>query len=211
MSGTGPSRAQPDEPSGGTAAPAVEDAPAPSSAALRAGRLTAANMIKSLVPLVLIILVVVGWYRWQQDDVNPVHPVDPTSTVRLAASQASYRLLVPSGLTKGYRPTSARTDAAEGKRGGPVTLQIGYVTPSEQYAGFAESDDPNADAVTGVLDGAQRRGTVELDGTAWTRSTTERGETVLWQRSGSLTVLVTGSASDQELETVIRSLRPYSG
>lgn len=211
MSETGPSREQPGQPTGGTGAPAVETAPAPSSAAARAGRLTAANMAKSLLPLVVIILVVVGWYRWQQDDVNPVRPIDPSSTERLAASHASYRLVVPSGLDEGYRTTSARTNAAEAGRGAAVTLQIGYVTPSGQYAGLVESDDPQDDAVTGVLADAARKGTVELDGTAWTRSTTERGETVLWQRTGSLTVLVTGSASERELETVVGSLRPYSG
>jgi Protein of unknown function (DUF4245) len=211
MSATGPSREQPDQPPAGAGAPAVGTAPAPSPAAQRAARLTAANMAKSLLPLVVIVLVVVGWYRWQQDDVNPVRTVDPSSTVRLAASHAAYQLVVPSGLPKGYRPTSVRTNAEQAGRGAPVTLQIGYVTPSGQYAGFAESDDVDADAVTGLLAGAAAKGTVEVDGAAWTRSATRRGETVLWQRSGSLTVLVSGSASERELETVVGSLRAYSG
>ena len=210
MSGTGPSREQPDQPLTGTGASAVGTAPAPSSAAERARRLTAVNMAKSLVPLVAIILVVVGWYRWQQDDVNPVRTVDPTGTERLAAAQASYPVLVPSGLAEGYRPTSARTNAASVGRGASVTLEIGYVTPSEQYAGFVESDDLQADAVTGVLADATPTGTVQVDGAAWTRSTTARGETVLWHRSGTVTVLVTGSAGERELETLAGSLRPYS-
>ena len=80
---------------------------------------------------------------WQaEDDVNPVRTVNPTSVVRLAAAQASYAVQVPTGLPAGYRPTSARTDAARARKGDPVTLQLGYVTPSEQYAGFVESDDP---------------------------------------------------------------------
>jgi hypothetical protein len=211
MSGTGPSREQPDQRPTGAGASGVGTAPAPSPASERARRLTAANMAKSLLPLVVIILVVVGWYRWQQDDVNPVRTVDPTATVQLAAARASYPMVVPTGLPKDYRPTSARTNAAQAGQGDPVTLQIGYVTPSEQYAGFAVSDDPQADAVTGVLAGAARKGTLDVDGTAWTRSRTERGETVLWHRSGSVTVLVTGSASERELETVVRALRPYSG
>jgi Protein of unknown function (DUF4245) len=211
MSGTGPSREQPEQPLAGAGGQAVGTAPAPSPASERARRLTAVNMAKSLLPLVVIVLVVVGWYRWQQDDVNPVRTVDPTATVRLAASHASYPVLVPTGLAKGYRPTSARTDATEAGRGAPVTLRIGYVTPSEQYAGFVESDDPQTDAVTGVLADASRKGTVEVDGAAWTRSTSARGETVLWRQSGALTILVTGSASERELEIVVGSLRPYSG
>jgi hypothetical protein len=143
--------------------------------------------------------------------VDPVRTVDPSSTVQLAASRASYPLVVPTGLARGYRSTSARTDAGGAKQGDPVTLQIGYVTPSTEYAGFAESDDPRADALTSVLNGAQRKGTVDLGGTTWTRSTTQRGETVLWRTSGTLTVLVTGSAKEQELERVAGAVRPYSG
>src|SRR5690348_18398602 len=129
MSETGPSREQPGQPPAGAGGPAVETAPPPSPAEQRARRLTAVNMAKSLLPLLVIILAVVGWYRWQQDDVNPVRTVDPTSTVRLAAQQAAYPVVVPSGLAKGYRPTSARTNAASAGKGDPVTLQIGYVTP----------------------------------------------------------------------------------
>lgn len=186
---------------GATAAPAVE----------RLQRFTASNMVRSLLPLVVIILLVVGWNAFRQNGVDPVRTVDPSSTVQLAASRASYPLVVPSGLPRGYRTTSARTDAGGAGQGDPVTLQLGYVTPSQEFAGFAESDDPRADAVTSVLDGAQRKGTVDLGGTTWNRSTTGRGETALWRTSGTLTVLVTGSASERELELVAGAVRSYSG
>jgi hypothetical protein len=114
-------------------------------------------------------------------------------------------------LPSGYRPTSARTDADPDRAGEPVTLQIGYVTPSQEFAGFVVSDDRKAEAVTSVLDGAAQRGTVDLGGTTWTRSIDARGETVLSRRSGDVVVLVTGSASEQELEAVARAVRPYPG
>jgi hypothetical protein len=208
MTGTGPTSQRQQESTDGGATPAI--APA-SPAADRASRFTAVNMVRSLLPLVVIIVLVVGWQAFRQNGVNPVRTVDPSSSVQLAASRAPYPLVVPTGLPSGYRPTSARTDAGKAAQGDPVTLQIGYVTPSQEYAGFAESDDPRADAVASVLDGAQERGTVEVGGTAWTRSTTRRGETALWMRSGSRTVLVSGSASEQELETVAGAVRPYSG
>ena len=113
-----------------------------------------------------------------------MHPIDPTSTERLAAGQAGYPLVAPAGLPAGYRPTSARTDAEPRPEGRPVTLQIGYVTPSQEFAGFVVSDDLRADAVTSVLDGAAEQGTVDLAGTPWTRSTNARGETVLSRRAG---------------------------
>src|SRR4051794_33574926 len=185
--------------------------PAPSPAPDRAGRFNAANMAPSLLPLVVIILLVVRWNAFRQDGVDPVQTVDPSSSVQLAASRASYPLVVPTGLPKGYRPTSARTDAGRARQGDPVTLQIGYVTPSTRFAGFVESDDPRADALTAVLDGARQRGTLDVGGTSWTRSTTRRGETALWTRSGPVTVLVSGSAPEAELAAVAGSVRPYSG
>ena len=168
-------------------------------------------MLRSLAPLVLICLALVGWMTFRQSGVDPVREVDPTSTVELAAARAGYPVVVPAGLPEGYRPTSARTDAGGADAGDPVTLEIGYLTPSAEYAGFVVSDDARADAVDAVLGGAQEQGTVDLGGQAWTRGTTERGETVLSRTADGVTVLVTGSAPDAELETVAGSVRPYSG
>lgn len=177
----------------------------------RAARFNAANMLRSLAPLVVIALLIVGYQAVKSSGETNVHPIDPTSTERLSAEQAGYPLLAPAGLPAGYRPTSARTDADPDRTGEPVTMQIGYVTPSEEFAGFVISDDPKADAVTSVLGGAAEKGTVDLDGTPWTRSTDARGETVLSRRVGTAVVLVSGSASEQELETVARGVRPYPG
>ncbi len=168
-------------------------------------------MLRSLGPLVLICLALVGWMTFKQSEVDTVREVDPTSTVQLAAARAGYPVVAPDGLPDGYRTTSARTDAGDADAGDPVTLEIGYLTPSSEYAGFVVSDDARASAVDDVLDGAQEHGAVDLGGQAWTRGTTERGETVLSRTDGDVTVLVTGSAPDEELEAVAGAVRPYSG
>jgi hypothetical protein len=204
MTGSGPTSQPPldaDEQTPPQANPAVE----------RAARMNAANMARSLLPLVLICLVIVWWTSFRQSaDVQPIREIDPSSTVDLAAARAGYQVLVPQGLDEEYRPTSARTDAGDAGEGDPVTLQIGYVTPSEEFAGFVVSDDRRADAVAGVLDGAQDDGTVEVQGESWTRSTTEKDETALWREVDGVIVVVSGSASDAELETVAAAVEPYS-
>ena len=172
--------------------------------------MNAANMVRSLLPLVVICLALVGYAALGQPD-DPVREVDPSNTVRLAATRAGYPLLVPIGLPEGYRPTSARTDAGEAADGESVTLEIGYLTPAEEYAGFVVSDDPRARPVATVLDDASQEGTVDVGGRSWTRGTTQRGETVLSREADGVTVLVTGSASDAELEAVAAAVRPYSG
>lgn len=176
----------------------------------RAARLSAANMLRSLLPLVGIVLLIAGWQAFLAGGDVGVRTVDPASSVQLASARASYQLLVPTGLDDGFRPTSARTDAGAAEAGDPVTLEIGYLTPEEQFAGFVVSDDRGADPVAGVLDGAQDRGTVGIGGQRWTRSTTADGETALSREAGGATVLVTGSASDEELATVAASVAPYA-
>jgi hypothetical protein len=177
----------------------------------RANRMSAANMVRSLLPLVVICLLIVAWQSFRSSGDVGIRTVDPSSSVQLAAARAGYELLVPTGLDADYRPTSARTDAGDAGEGDPVTLQIGYLTPAEEFAGFVVSDDRSADAVTAVLDGAEEQGAVGLDGERWTRSTTVDGETALWREADGVTVLVTGSAEDGELETVAAAVEPYTG
>ena len=194
--------------------PPVEEQPAP-PVPDRRSKQTFANMLRSLAPLVLIVLGVVWWTSFRQSaDVQPVKPIETATTVQLAANRAGYPLLVPTDLPRGYRPTSIRTDAGNAGEGDPVTLEIGYVTPSDQFAGFVISDDPRADAVTALLNDATPAGSVQIGADTWTRATRlhERDEeTVLSRTVDGVTVVVSGSASEKELETVAGSVRPYSG
>ena len=210
MTGAGPTDQRPH--------PEVADASAPAAppASDRSARFTFANMLRSLAPLVLIVLAIVWWTSFRQgSDVDPVKPADNLpSTVQLAANRAAYPLLVPTGLPDGYVATSARTDAGDAAEGDSVTLQIGYVTPSSEFAAFVESDDPRADAVSELLDHAQQQGTVRIGGAEWTRATRLHGrdtETVLSRQADGVTVVVSGSAAEAELQAVAGSLQPYSG
>ena len=212
MTGPGPTSQRPESPEGSAA---HETVPEPSRtvdpAVERANRLNAANLLRSMLPLVLICLAIVWWTNLRQSSDVGVRTVDPTSTVQLAAARAGYELLLPTDLDEDYLVTSARTDAGNAGEGDPVTLEIGYLTPGEEYAGFVVSDDPGADPIAAALDGAEEEGTIDLGGQTWTRSTTDRDETALSLVSDGVTVVVTGSASDEELQAVAASVEPYSG
>ena len=217
MTGTGPPRSPEQEHGadapgvvpGGT--PDAGEQPPQSSAMVRAAKLNAANMARSLLPLVLICLALVGWAAFRQNPDDPVIEVDPSSSVRTSAEAAGYELLVPTGLPEAYRPTSARTTAGAADDDAPVTLEIGYLTPGEEFAGFVISDDEGAEPLRRVLDGAEEQGTESIGGRTWTRETTTRGETALVLDTGAATVLVFGSAPDDELTEVATSVRPYGG
>jgi len=214
MTEVGPTSPRPtDRPESPTPAGATAEAPAgaPSPAVERANRMSAANMVRSLLPLVVICLLLVAWQAFRASNEETVRTVDPTSTVRLAAERAGYEVQVPAGLPAEYRPTSARTDAGFAADGAPVTLEIGYLTPSEEFAGFTVSDDARAEPVRTVLDGATDEGTVDVAGTPWTRLTTERGEAALTREAGEVVLVVTGSAPEDELRTVAAAVAPAEG
>src|SRR5215213_6220072 len=113
--------------------PGEDPGPPASPAMQRAMRMSFANMLRSLLPLVAICLLIVGWQAFRSSGDVGVRTVDPSSTVQLAAARASYELQVPTGLDEGYRSTSARTDAGAAEPGDPVTLEIGYLTPEEEF------------------------------------------------------------------------------
>jgi hypothetical protein len=196
---------------GGPVPPQAESTEVPTSPAVeRLQRFTAANMIRSLLPLVLGCLLVVGITAIRQNPDDPVREVDTSSAERAVSQLASYQLLVPRGLSDDWRPTSVRTDAGQASAGDPVSLQIGWLTPAEEFAQYVVSDDPETTALTDVLDEATEDGTAQVGGDTWQRLTTERGETALTRSEGAATLVVTGSASDDELETLAGSLQPYA-
>jgi hypothetical protein len=188
---------------------APTEAPAPPAVA-RLQRFTAANMIRSLLPLVLGCLVIVGVMALRQNPEDPIREVDTTSAERAASELASYPVLVPRELSDDWRPTSVRTNAGSASAGDPVTLQIGWYTPEEHFAQYVVSDDAEDPALTDVLEGATEDGSRAVDGETWQQLASERGETVLTRTEGTATLLVTGSAPDEELETLAGSLAPYA-
>ncbi|MGY1751696.1 DUF4245 domain-containing protein [Blastococcus sp. SYSU D01042] len=217
MTEVGPTSPRPaDRPEAPSSLQAPAEAPgataaAPSAAVERANRLTAANMLRSLLPLVVICLLLVGWQAFRASEEETVREVDPASTVQLASARAGYPVQAPEGLPEDFRPTSARTDAGLADEGDPVTLEIGYLTPSEEYAGFTISDDVRAEPVRTVLDGSTDEGEVDVDGEPWTRLTTERGETALTREDAGVVLVVSGSATDEELREVAAAVRPVEG
>jgi Protein of unknown function (DUF4245) len=184
--------------------------PTPSPAEIRAARFNVANMLRSLLPLVVLCLLIVAWTSFRQSGEERVQTVDPSSTIQLAAARASYPVLAPSGLPDDYLVTSARTDAGKAEEGDPVTLEIGYVTPTEEFAGFVVSDDPGAGAVVDVVADGEEDGEVRIGGQTWQRLTTGRSETAFVREEDGVTVAVTGSASDDELREVAAAVEPYS-
>ncbi|MDQ4038500.1 MAG: DUF4245 domain-containing protein [Actinomycetota bacterium] len=173
--------------------------------AARLGKLTWANMLRSLLPLVVIVLALA--YFCSPQDQDPVVEIDPSNSIRYAASLTEISLPVPE-LAETWRPTSVDVTGPTSGRSGLVTLTIGYVTPSVEFARYVVSTDPNSERMQDLLTDAESAGEVRLGGNTWEEFTTSRGEQLYLRIDGELRLVVTGSASRDELSTLAQSLRP---
>jgi hypothetical protein len=113
--------------------------------------------------------------------------------------------LTPSPLPSGWKPNAADLT-------GPARvehLHIGFAVPGQEYAGLEESVAPPTSFARSVLgaSGAIPVDHVTLDGDEWAVSNSARGEYSLRRTVDGITVIVTGSATSQQLQGLAESLR----
>ncbi len=183
--------------------PVTATAPAPGPATpRRRGRETAADMVRSLLVVLVLVFVVVALNARPEPD-QKVRRFDYTAVLAQARDQAPYDVLAPVGLPRAWRATSART----GRAGDAVTWHVGFVTPADDYAALEQSDgDPEGflDHVVGAADAA---GTVQIGDASWRRL--EGGEherRALVLDAEPVTTVVAGSASWRELRALAAAL-----
>jgi hypothetical protein len=113
---------------------------------------------------------------------------------------------VPADLPSGWRANGASLPYREHT----AHLHIGWVTPTAQYAGLEESNQPAQSFVSVVL-GARGRvvtGSVDIAGASWSRRTSSRGEQSLVRTVGGVTIVITGSATTLQEQQLAAALRP---
>jgi len=159
-----------------------------------------------MVPLVVIVLGLA--YFCTPQNVDPVTEIDPGNSIGYAASLAEVDLPVPD-LDATWRPTSVDVVAPGDGQPGPVTLTIGYVTPTEEFARYVVSTDPATEVIEGLLLDSEKVDELTLAGQRWQEFTTSRGELLYLRTDGDLRLAVTGSASEAELRTLAASLMTY--
>ena len=161
------------------------------------------GLLRALVPSVIVVILLV---LWQRGEARPVPTVDPNPEIAYAKRISPTPLPVPGSLPDGWRATSARVDTPSGEGRPPVTLTVGYLTPAERFAQVVVSDRPAGRVLQEAVPGSSEDpGATGPAG--FTRSRTERGETVLVAQRGVVTVLVTGDASIEDLALLAGSVR----
>jgi hypothetical protein len=143
---------------------------------------TVLDMVRSLGLLAVIVAVTLIFvpgllHPSKSQRVQPASYRDDAAGFRQVTGVAA---ITPVGLPQGWYPNSARL----AHKGTNATLYIGWVSPSGKYAALYESNNPRASFPAAK---------------ATDRSTS--------RRIGDLTILITGSVSQAELNQLSASLR----
>lgn len=165
------------------------------------GDKTIGDILRSLVPLVVLVVLAV-WVMWPHAG-SRVHLVDPSGDLRDARQIGLFTVQSPRGLSAGWQPTSSELDQPTAE---VLTIQIGYLTPAQQYARYVQSNVRTDSLLDGQIAGATADGSVLVDGRTWQRYRTAKGELAL-VLPGKVTLLVTGSAGLDELTVLAASVR----
>jgi hypothetical protein len=162
-------------------------------------------MVGALLVTVLVILGFVVFRSCVRSDlaVQPDH-VDYRSEVGFA-QRSGVRLAYPASLPRGWYATNV-----DYTPGTPPTLLISMLTSDRQYAGFVQSPSSAAQVLTTYVDAQPTAGDpVTLDSgpvRQWDTWTDAGGDTALVARWPDQTLMVFGSATQAELETLASSL-----
>ena len=173
---------------------------------------TTRDMVLSMAVVGAVVVGIFWMAAWQRPEVQgPVRPVVDVeqvfTDVRLGDT---FAVLEPTDLPDGWSATSAwfDTEAVSGAIAGGV-LHIGYLTPAGSYAEVRQTDGDTAVAVDEWVDGASEVGELVIGEQTWTKVESEdSGKVGLVLSDRGVTVVVTGKAELDELETLAGSLRP---
>jgi hypothetical protein len=122
---------------------------------------------------------------------------------------APYQVLAPQGLPPQWYPTSTRLN---GHTGGPVSWHLGFYTPQKEYAALEESNE-TPDGAGNFIDRMTSQGhpdgTAQVAGATWARTfRPDKKQRSLVRRLPGMTLVLTGTASYEELAVLAGSLKP---
>jgi hypothetical protein len=156
-----------------------------------------------VLSLLAVLLILIAIIPLRHD--GAVAPVDYRDELARARADAPYHVLAPDRLPAGWLVTRAAYDPDVS---GAATWHLGLITPGGQYAGVAQSNGPWRLFEMRQSNRGLPHGEISVDGKLWRRQyRKERDVRTLVRMSGGVTTVVSGTASYDELELLLRSLR----
>jgi hypothetical protein len=138
---------------------------------------------------------------------QPPPRVDVGRQAARLGALAPYPAYVPMALPAGWRAVSTRITGSPANA--PVAWHLGYVTARGAYAALEESDEDPAAFVPRMANRDRPVGTQQVAGAAWDRYfRPDKKQYSLARRLPGVTLVVTGTASYDELATLAAALHP---
>jgi hypothetical protein len=202
---------QPGEPSGSAepsgpaepAKPAEPSGPPEPAERLRGGGrhyFTASVASGGLVALIWLLVV-------RPDGQQAPPRVDITRQAAHLRAVAPYQTYVPRGLPAGWLAISSRITGTPGD--GPVAWHLGFRTARGEYAAVEESDEDPGGFVPRMANRDRPVGAQQVAGATWERYyRPDKKQYSLARRLPGVTLVVTGTASYDELAALAAALRP---
>lgn len=166
---------------------------------------SANGLIASLVVTVLAVVAFVGFRALTTEDleVRP-EPVDYLETVELA-QDSDLPIVYPPSLPEGW--TATNVVVMPGER---PAFGLSLLTADETFIGVRQEDESLADLLTTYVDEeTSDEGTTQFDSpiaTSWETYSDEGGDLAYATEVGDDTLLVYGSASEDDLRLLLESL-----
>ena len=142
--------------------------------------------------MLLLVVLIVAWVGFRaltsSQPPSPVQTVDYSSEVPLAKKAATFDLVAPSHLPRGWRATTVSfVDTT------PQHWHLGMLTDRSRYVGLEQGHDPVRAFVSRYVDKAAAQGRpVQVAGRPWETWSDSGGDQALVRRAGSTTTLVVG-------------------
>lgn len=170
---------------------------------------TVRNMVFSV--LAVLVLVLAWWSLTFNPQEDQRRPPEVTQSAAHAVEQAGWPVWVPEP-GEGWKPTVVWFDPIEEVR----TWHISYTSPEGEYVALHQAADVTPEWLGEVLKGAEEVGEVTLEGPGgagswqeWAgeeRSNAERGYLLGPEATGGTTVVLHGTASQQEFEEFLATV-----
>ncbi|MDT7539517.1 MAG: hypothetical protein QOC55_1118 [Thermoleophilaceae bacterium] len=119
-------------------------------------------MVRSLGIVLAIVLFVWFFARPPHSDEKKLRVVDSASDVQAFTSIVP-GVVVPRAMPTSWKQTVSRFDPDA------TELRLGWVTPTNHYAEYAATSRPTKGFLADITGQAAEDGTVDIDGTSWTR------------------------------------------
>ena len=162
------------------------------------------DMVRSVVVIGVLAGLVVAFTAFLRDDPpKPASDVDFAQIAAEASAGVDYPLLAPREVPEGWEANSARLTP-----GDPPSWHLGMVTADEDYIGLEQAEASIDEMLDEHASGARSDGAATVGGVEWSVRTDGEGDTTFVRRDAGVTVLVTGDAPREQIESYIESLEP---